>query len=242
MEKKFSPIFESLGSRTYMNAFVISSIFASFTAVFAVYYNNLLSTRLQKTDFCNSKNNLFCGIYSNKIISTANLFLKTLTATIIINIIFFFFFGWGGGSLNNFYIPTYKDFYSGIVIILILLLINFIFYYFILIHTIKKLPHLYHVLYGLLFEYGLVKYLHPDHKNMEIDRLLKKIDNMGSKEKVKYIESLNLIEKARIFNIFSPFKRAEIIKNMSDEKKMLYLSLLPIQSSSHTLSILSKYQ
>ena len=88
MIKSFFPLLERFSSFTYINAFMCGAIISTLTAVFAVYYNSLMKERLEKTDFCNSKYNLFCAINLNKYYNILNLCIKTFTSTITISVLF----------------------------------------------------------------------------------------------------------------------------------------------------------
>ena len=242
MKSDFSPLFKKFGSAKYVNVFIISGIVFSLTAIIAIYYSNLDEKRNQKTDFCISKDNLFCIVHSNDKLRILNLFMKTFTSTSIINTLFLLLFGWGGGSLYNFYKPRKEDVMNCLLLLFILTIINFIFYYIMIKYYLiskkkKENPMFYQIFKSILYEYGITNNLHDVvgkdprmHKRMLKIKSLKK-----ASDKLKYLETLNLRDKARVLNMMDIDQRTYILKQASENKQALYLSLISNFEASRTL-------
>ena len=242
MKSDFSPLFKKFGSAKYVNVFIISGIVFSLTAIIAIYYSNLDLIRNQKTDFCISKNNLFCIVNSNNKLKILNLFLKTFTSTSIVNTLFLLLFGWGGGSLYNFYKPRKEDIMHCVLLLFILIIINFIFYYIIIKHylisnKIQKNPRFYQVIKAILYEYGFENRLHESvGKDEKMEVKMKKIQSLNKvNDKLKYLQTMNLKDKARVLNLLNLDQRTFILKHMNEREQILYLSLISNFEASKTL-------
>ena len=144
--KNFLPLIKGYSSSTYTKAFILGSILVTFTAVFAIHYNELSTERsLMLKDCKKNKIHLFCYIKKHKILGKLEIIIQTFTSSIIIYFILFFIFGYGGGSLNNYYKPNLNDVKDFIFTMFFIILLNLIFYYVIIINIRKKIPPLYHL-------------------------------------------------------------------------------------------------
>ena len=249
MNQNLFPLFENFGTHSYLNVFISTSIIFTITATFAVYYNSLTKKRLNKTNFCISKHNIFCRITLNPYLNILNLCIRTFTSTIILYIFLFLLFGWGGGSLHNFYKPNNKDFKLCFLLILCIVIINFLIYYLMIYYSLKKMkinkkPSISLTSYYILLLYGFKNKLHYNkgkfkYLNKGYINNKKKTDtliNMEGQEKINYFNKLDLLEKARILHIIPAKERVKLLKKLDENQKILYLSLLSPEQKSETLS------
>tara|TARA_B100000524_G_C23608791_1_gene355402 strand:- start:190 stop:948 length:759 start_codon:yes stop_codon:yes gene_type:complete len=252
MKKSLFPLLNRFSSFTYINAFICGAIISTLTAVFAVYFNSLTKERLAKTDFCNSRYNLFCAINLNKYSNIFNLCIKTFTATITISVALFFIFGWGGGSLNIFYEPKSADFLGCILLLYFVFFINFVFFFTIILKVYKKLklesyPSIRSVIYAILFSYGFKSHFHYTEdglksKNKEFQKnweMREKIISMKDRDKINYLDKQKLKYKIRILHLLPPKERAKIFNVVDEKKTILYLSLLSPKEKAETIAYMN---
>ena len=165
--KNLSPFIKGYSSSTYTKAFILGSILVTFTAVFAIHYNELSTERLHLSENCKNKHQpIFCHIKKSNILRKLEITLQTFSSTLIIYFILFFIFGYGGGSINYYYKPHINDLKEFIFTMCFIILLNIIFYYIVIFRIRKRLPPLYGVLYGIGIQYGFIKQIEGPFKTV----------------------------------------------------------------------------
>ena len=163
--KNFLPLIKGYSSSTYTKAFILGSILVTFTAVFAIHYNELSTERLILSQNCKNKHQpIFCHIKKSNMLRKLEIIIQTFCSTLIIYFILFFIFGYGGGSLNEYYKPNTNDLKDFILIICFIILLNILFYYIVIIKIRKRIPPLYGVLYGIGVQYGIINQIEGPFK------------------------------------------------------------------------------
>ena len=152
------PLFKIISSDTYTGAFIMGSLFASFTACTALAFAMIHKKKVEK---CNHHKSLFCLINKhNMVLTIINIFFKTMIITFFLSFILFVFFGFGGGSLNNYYKPEISAIKNGLIYIVLLLFIYFSFN-FLVAHLYtkgnKNKPSFYHIFKTTLYNLDVIQ-------------------------------------------------------------------------------------
>ena len=151
------PLFTFISSNDYNGAFIMGSFVAAFSASVATGFSLIHKGKMES---CKNQKNLYCEINEdNVILTTINIFLKTMIIILFFSIILFVFFGFGGGLITNYYKPKNEIIYKGIFHLFILIIVYFLFHYVVgYFSTLNKksLPPIFDVLKLTFYDLGIL--------------------------------------------------------------------------------------